>query len=73
MDSYGNGVGYFEGIASEYYCQQKCQEDAACQYFTYNKNSAIPPVGACYLKSAMVPLTSYTGLISGPKYCGNYY
>ena len=72
MDLSGHNLEYIADIASEYYCQQKCQENAACQYFTYNKNANTAPLHGCWLKDN-VPgtLSSYTGLISGPSYCGN--
>lgn len=67
QDSYGNDVKEHKGIASAAACQELCNSNADCKYFTYGKTVYS---GNCWLKSKKVtPLTSSPGLISGPKTC----
>ena len=69
LDSYGNDIGSaVEGITSAAKCQELCNSNADCNYFTYG-NTVLS--GNCWLKSAKATtLASYPGLISGPKTCG---
>jgi hypothetical protein len=67
QDSYGNDVKEHKGIASAAACQELCNSNADCNYFTYG--STIHS-GNCWLKSKKATtLTAKTGLISGPKTC----
>ena len=67
QDSNGNDVKDHKGIASAAACQELCNKNADCNYFTYG--STIHP-GHCWLKSKKAKtLTAKTGLISGPKTC----
>ena len=69
LDSYGLDIqSEIEGITSAAACQELCNSNAECNYFTYG-NTVLS--GKCWLKSAKaIALTSYPGLISGPKTCG---
>merc|ERR1712226_1734509 len=68
LDSYGLDIqSEIEGITSAAACQELCNSNAECNYFTYG-NTVLS--GKCWLKSAKaIALTSYPGLISGPKTC----
>ena len=69
LDSYGNDIqSAIEGITSAAACQELCNSNADCNYFTYG-NTVLS--GKCWLKSIKATaLTSYPGVISGPKTCG---
>ena len=73
QDSYGHDIhkgavtNAQKGVASAAACQELCNKNADCNYFTYGKSVYS---GNCWLKSKKVkPLTSAPGLISGPKTC----
>ena len=67
QDSYGNDVKQHTGIASAAACQELCNSNVDCKYFTYGSTIA---AGNCWLKSKKATtLTAKTGLISGPKTC----
>ena len=67
QDSYGNDVKHHTGIASAAACQELCNSNVDCKYFTYGSTTH---AGNCWLKSAKATtLTSKPGLISGPKTC----
>ncbi len=61
----GNGIQHFPNIASAQDCQERCQNNANCHYFSYKvaaKN--------CYLKNSNTPTASSSAdWISGPKDC----
>merc|ERR1719510_1106590 len=73
QDSYGHDIhkgavtNAQKGVASAAACQELCNKNADCNYFTYG--STLHP-GHCWLKSKKAKtLTAKTGLISGPKTC----
>ena len=67
QDSYGNDIKNHKDIASAAACQELCNGNADCKYFTYGKTVQ---AGNCWLKTKKVtPLTSAPGIISGPKTC----
>ena len=68
LDSRGNDIGSeIKDVSSAAACQELCNGNADCKYFTYGKTVY---AGNCWLKSKKVtPLTSAPGLISGPKTC----
>ena len=67
QDSYGNDIKNHKDIASAAACQELCNSNVDCNYFTYGKTKLS---GNCWLKSVKATtLTSNTGLISGPKTC----
>ena len=68
LDSYGNDIGSaIKNVSSAAACQELCNSNADCKYFTYGVTVYS---GNCWLKSKKVtPLTSAPGLISGPKTC----
>ena len=73
QDSYGHDIhkgavtNAQKGVASAAACQELCNKNADCNYFTYG--STIHS-GHCWLKSKKAKtLTAKTGLISGPKTC----
>ena len=45
-------------------CQESCQRNPQCQFWSYNKND-----GRCYLKNAKANVTPDPDYISGPKNC----
>ena len=69
LDSYGNDIqSAIEGITSAAECQELCNGNVDCNYFTYGSTVHS---GKCFLKSEKATtLTAYPGLISGPKICG---
>ena len=69
LDSEGNDIqSAIEGIASAADCQKLCNNNVDCNYFTYGSTVHS---GNCWLKSEKATiLSSYPGLISGPKICG---
>ena len=68
LDSAGNDIGSaIKDVSSAAACQELCNDNADCKYFTYGKTVY---AGNCWLKTKKVtPLTSAPGIISGPKTC----
>ena len=65
-DSFGNDLKEHFGIASATACQEICNGNVDCNYFTYG--STIHSGDSSH-KLAKGTLTSQTGDISGPKTC----
>ena len=67
QDSPINDVKEHKGIASAAACQELCNSNVDCNYFTFGSTIGI---GHCWLKSKKATtLTAKAGLISGPKTC----
>ena len=54
-----NGVGRVDGIPTAYECQVACQNEPACEFWTWNSPDWRAQQGRCYFKSAM------TGRVQG--------
>jgi hypothetical protein len=64
-DLYGNDIASIGNIKSAVQCQQKCVENAQCNYFNYNSAAR-----TCWLKTAGSVASDCPSCTSGPKYCG---
>ena len=60
---YGSGAGIRNSVRE---CQELCQSRAECNVFTYKTVSK-----ACWLKRNEPMKLFQSGVISGPKFCGN--
>jgi len=50
------------------HCQQLCQAQEECKFFSYGGENS-PVKGNCYLKKSDVNARHYKNMISGPKWC----
>merc|ERR1712012_1189905 len=67
-----NGVGRVEDIPTAYECQVACQNEPACEFWTWNSPDWRARQGICYFKSnkgGSVRGRRQAGRVSGPKFC----
>ena len=69
MDFYGNDIEVLVTKSPEV-CQQKCQKNIVCHYWTFKKLSKDQELN-CWLKRVNDFKITNSKRISGPKYCGN--
>ena len=65
-----NGVGRVEDIPTAYECQVACQNEPACEFWTWNSPDWRARQGICYFKSnkgGTVSGRRQAGRVSGPK------
>ena len=65
-----NGVGRVEDIPTAYECQVACQNEPACEFWTWNSPDWRARQGICYFKSnkgGSVRGRRQAGRVSGPK------
>ena len=70
---YDSGVDFWlTGVDSVNKCQEFCQKEPLCNYFTYIKrSSATQQSRDCWLKAVKGEKIEETDRISGPKNCRN--
>ena len=66
-DFYGYDIVNKYGINDQKECQEYCQNNTLCDFWTYR-----PSDTRCYLKTADLGRKSSQGAMSGPKYCSKF-
>ena len=64
IDFYGYDLEGPSGINNPKECQEYCQNNHLCNFWTYRASSTI-----CYQKTADLGRKSSQGAVSGPKFC----
>ena len=63
-DFYGYDIVNKYGINDQKECQEYCQNNTLCNFWTYQPSST-----GCFLKTADSGRATSLGLMSGPKFC----
>ena len=66
-DFYGYDIGNKYGINNLKECQEYCQNNTLCNFWTYQPSST-----GCFLKTADLGRATSLGLMSGPKFCSKF-
>ena len=65
----GHNISYYENIETADACQILCQDNNKCNNWTFGAWWSIF-AGQCWLRKHKDQQILYSGVMSGPKYCG---
>ena len=66
---YGTKNFHIENVMRAADCQQRCVENDACNFWTWNSPRFRRKKNTCWLKAGKGDIRSKTGKVSGPKIC----
>merc|ERR1739842_277987 len=65
----GRSYNFMSEILSVTICQEICEEDIQCRYYSFNHNTTSPHYHHCYLSTGCDGVLTGLSWISGPRTC----